>query len=219
MKFYGRSRKEDSEFQRRLETMDSEIDKLIAEAKKLSPDSGYESARDRLFAVEGRAAQNYWEMAKKLIGEKIEFPGRRRKGATDLVNSMLNYGYGMLYARVWRAVLQVGLNPYVSFLHAPQEGKPTLVFDLIEEFRTQAVDRAVFTMITRGELLELDTGTGLLAGETKRKVIQNVLERLGSLVTYRSKKVKLGDVIAHQAKRFAKCLEDGRRYRPFVGRY
>ena len=46
-----------------------------------------------------------------------------------------------------------GLHPCISFLHSFQDGKPTLVFDMIEEFRSQAVDRVVFSMITKGERL------------------------------------------------------------------
>ncbi|WP_449244649.1 CRISPR-associated endonuclease Cas1, partial [Desulfobacca acetoxidans] len=43
---------------------------------------------------------------------------------------------------MWRALLLAGLNPHISFLHSFQEQKPTLAFDLIEEFRSQVVDRA-----------------------------------------------------------------------------
>ena len=32
------------------------------------------------------------------MAEKAKFFGRVRRGATDEVNSMLNYGYGILYA-------------------------------------------------------------------------------------------------------------------------
>jgi CRISPR-associated protein Cas1 len=32
-------------------------------------------------------------------------------GATDLVNSLLNYGYGILYPRVHHALMLAGLNP------------------------------------------------------------------------------------------------------------
>jgi CRISP-associated protein Cas1 len=84
---------------------------------------------------------------KALLDEVILFEGRERQGATDLVNSLLNYGYGILYSKIWEAVIRTGLSPFISFLHKPQEGKPTLIFDLVEEFRPQAVDRAVFSMI------------------------------------------------------------------------
>ena len=53
------------------------------------------------------------------------------------------------YPRVWRVLLLASLNPHISFLHSFQEQKPTLAFDLIEEFRSQVVDRAILSMLTR----------------------------------------------------------------------
>ena len=220
MKFYGRSRKDDEQFQKALDAMEAEIDSLIAHAKEVKDNDGTEiKARDKLFSIEGRAASSYWGLVKMLLADDVTFSGRVRKGAGDLVNSILNYGYGILYARVWQAVALAGLNPYLSFLHEPQKNKPTLVFDMIEEFRSQAVDRAVFTMFTRGEYLDLNCKTGLLTEKSRKKVIENVLLRLASLVHYRGKKQQLAEVIRLQPRRLAVCIEEGKKYRPFVGRY
>ncbi len=45
---------------------------------------------------------------------------------------MLNYGYAILYARIWQALLAAHLNPFDSLIHTHREGKPTLVYDMIE---------------------------------------------------------------------------------------
>ena len=55
--------------------------------------------------------------------------------AKDLFNAILNYGYGVLYAQIEQAIILAGLDPYAGFLHADRPGKPSLVLDLIEEFR------------------------------------------------------------------------------------
>ena len=36
----------------------------------------------------------------------------------------LNYGYAILYGRVWQALLAAHLNPFDSLIHAHREGKP-----------------------------------------------------------------------------------------------
>ena len=41
-------------------------------------------------SAEGQAATMYWRMIKLLINRDVYFEGRERKGASDLVNSMLN---------------------------------------------------------------------------------------------------------------------------------
>jgi len=219
MKFYGRSRKDDEQFQKTLDVMETEIDSLVAHAKEVKGNGVETRVRDKLFSIEGRAASSYWGLVKMLLADDVVFSGRVRKGASDLVNSILNYGYGILYARVWRAVTLAGLNPYLSFLHELQKNKPTLVFDMIEEFRSQAVDRAVFTMFTRGENLDLNCKTGLLTDKSRKKVIENVLLRLASFVPYRGKKLQLAEVICLQPRHLAVCMEEDKKYRPFVGRY
>jgi CRISPR-associated protein Cas1 len=125
----------------------------------------------------------------------------------------------MLYPRVHHALVLAGLNPCISFLHSFQDGKPTLVFDMIEEFRPQAVDRVVFSMITKGERLELDPATGRLTKETVQKLIQNILERLAMPVRYRGQEKSLQDIIHLQAKRLATHLRGKESYRPFIGRW
>src|SRR5204862_398077 len=85
--------------------------------------------------------------------------GREGRGATDPLNAALNYGYGILYAQVERALLLAGLDPYAGFLHADRPGKPSLVLDLIEEFRQAVVDRTLIGQVNRGVAFALDEAT------------------------------------------------------------
>jgi CRISPR-associated protein Cas1 len=64
-----------------------------------------EGARNELLGVEGVSGRIYWEGVQTIIEGKHEFFGRVHRGATDKVNSMLNYGYGILYSQVWGAVV------------------------------------------------------------------------------------------------------------------
>lgn len=221
VKYYHKYRKRvDEDFARAFEDVEKEFDALLAELKAFAPaGEEYDAVRQRLFAFEGRGGNLYWQMIRLLLEDDVEFAGRERRGATDLVNSLLNYGYGMLYPRVHHALVLAGLNPCVSFLHTFQDGKPTLVFDMIEEFRPQAVDRVIFSMITKGEELAIDPKTSRLTKETVRKVIQNVLERLATPVRYRSQEKPLQEVIQLQAKLLAAHLHGKEKYRPFVARW
>lgn len=174
--------------------------------------------RGKLFAIEGQASSCYWEIIERMLNDDIEFEGRVRQGATDLVNSLLNYGYGILYSRIWEATLKAGLNPYISYLHKPQKGKPTLVFDLIEEFRQQAVDRAVYALITKGEELKMEKG--VLSNDTRRKVAEKVLERINTVESFRARKMRLSQIMKDQAKAVAEFLEGKvTSYRPYIGKW
>jgi len=77
-----------------------------------------EDARGEILAIEGRAAQHYWDGIRDLLVEDHDWPGRETRGAQDLVNSLLNYGYGVLASKVQQALILAGLDPFAGFIHA-----------------------------------------------------------------------------------------------------
>lgn len=193
------------------------MERLAAEAAEVeAPD--IETLRGRLLSIEGRAAELYWDLVEAVLNEDVDFEGRVRRGATDLVNCLLNYGYGILYSRIWDALHREGLHPGISYLHTFQEGKPTLTYDLIEEFRQQAVDRTIFPLITRGEELEVENGR--LSEETRKRVAVKVIERINTVETFRGKQMRLYEIMRHQAKALSDFLMDRTdRYRPYRAKW
>src|SRR5712692_1040045 len=108
-----------------------------------------ESMREQILSIEGRAAQKYWQTIARIIPAELEWPGRETRGALDRFNSALNYGYGILYCQVEKALTLAGLDAYGGYLHADRPGKPSLVLDLIEEFRQAVVDRTVIGLVNK----------------------------------------------------------------------
>jgi len=176
-----------------------------------------EDVREIILGAEGQAAQVYWQGVKELLKQDLDWPGRRTRGAQDVFNQALNYGYGVLYGQVERALILAGLDPYAGFLHADRPGKPSLVFDLIEEFRQQVVDRPLVGMVNKKVALQQDTG-GRLTLETRRAVAERILKRLEGKVRYEGKRVTLRTVLQSQARHLATFLRGEREtYEPFVG--
>lgn len=182
-------------------------------------DCPLDTLRGKLMAVEGRCAAAYWEYVRFLLEKEVPFPGRLRQGAEDPVNAALNYGYGILYGRVFEAVARAKLHPSLSALHAPSDtGVPTLTFDLIEEFRPQAVDRAIFTMIRKEHIPKIEEGK--LTEESRGKIAMKVLERLGRYEKFRGQSLRLHDIIMAQAKNYAKFLTgEEKNYSPYLGKW
>lgn len=217
-KYYHKYRKDrDKDFVEIFEDRINRMESLAREAARLSEED-LEIMRGKLFSIEGRAAICYWELVERALNDYIDFEGRIRKGAEDLVNSLLNYGYGILYSRIWEALLLSGLNPCISYLHKPQTGKPTLIFDLIEEFRQQAVDKPVFSLITKGEDLRIEKG--FLTDTTKKRVVEKILERINTVETFRGKEMRLTDIIKRQAKAVTSFIEGKtKHYRSYIGKW
>lgn len=197
---------------------DVKIKDLVKSLRSIVPDGDLSSQREKILGLEGTAARRYWELFSLMIPQEIEFPGRIRHGATDLVNSLLNYGYAVLSSRVELAILKSGLLPNVGFLHAAQPGKPVLAFDLIEEFRAAVVDRSVITILNRHEPAELEDG-GLLTIDARKRLVDRVTDRLSTVIAFRGRELTIGEIIQFQANAIVRHLDGRKRYRAFVERW
>ena len=102
---------------------------------------------DTLRGLEGTAGRLYWQTLSKLTPAPYQFAGRSFRPATDAFNAFLNYGYGVLYARVEKALMTAGIDPYVGFMHRDDYNQKSMVFDFIEPYRTH-VDRVVFRLFS-----------------------------------------------------------------------
>jgi len=169
--------------------------------------------RNNLLGVEGVSGRIYWEGVQEIIRGKVEFFGRVTRGATDKINSMFNYGYGILYSQVWGAVITAGLEPFAGFLHVDRPGKPSLVLDLVEEFRQPVVDRTVISHVNLGESIGMEGG--LLNAETRKGISRKILERMESRENYERKKYQIRSIIQIQARNLAAFLKGEREYRTF----
>ena len=175
--------------------------------------------RFELLSAEGRGAQRYWEGIRLLLRDDYDWPGRRTQGASDPINSALNYGYGILYGQVERAAVLAGLDPYAGFLHVDRSGKPSLVLDLIEEFRAPVVDRAILGLVNKGSSLVMDE-RGKLDPPTRKLLADRVIERLEAPVRYAGKQSTLRSVLQSQARHLAVFLRGDRpEYEPFVANW
>ncbi|TVX77541.1 CRISPR-associated endonuclease Cas1 [Corynebacterium sp. NML180780] len=134
-----------------------------------------------LFGIEGDAAARYFhEFVSMLRPAQMEalgwqWEGRHGRGASDPLNILLNYCYGLLRAEVLRAILSCGLDPHAGFLHSSGRNKPALALDLMEEFRAPLADSVVLSLVNRREIKTSDftyvNGAARLRDKARRKVI------------------------------------------------
>jgi CRISPR-associated protein Cas1 len=193
----------------------AELRDRVAELDALTGAS-IDAIREQLLSIEGRAAQRYWSVVGLLIPAELGWPGREGRGARDPFNAALNYGYGILYAHVERALVLAGLDPYAGFLHADRPGKPSLVLDAIEEFRQTVVDRTIIAFVNKGSAIDQDE-SGLLTESVRRRIAEKVRERLEGSEPYEGKRHALRLILQSQARHAATFLRGDREaYVPFV---
>jgi len=156
--------------------------------------------REELLGIEGEAARAYFDAITAFLPEGV-FERRIGRGAQDTVNSMLNYGYAVLMGAVWRGIHMSGLDPYAGYLHADRPGKPSLVLDMMEMFRTQAVDRIIVSMVRES----------VPQGDWRTEVARKVISRLSEKVNFRETRTEMSQVAVMISRELASYLRGERK--------
>jgi CRISPR-associated protein Cas1 len=102
---------------------------------------------DELRGVEGAASRAYFDLFRRCNRSEMPFEGRHKRGATDPINAMLNFGYTMLTRELEGFLEAAGLDPTIGFYHLADDDRPSLACDWVEEFRHVVVDRLVLKLI------------------------------------------------------------------------
>jgi CRISP-associated protein Cas1 len=140
---------------------------------------------EALRGLEGKAAALYFELFGLLFKKELPFYSnafrRVRRPPTDPVNSLLSFGYTLLHNNIFSLVRMKGMNPYIGFLHAEDKGNPSLINDLIEEFRT-IIDSMTLYTLNKGILRHKDfyyrkDKAGCFLSDEARKKFLEVFEQ------------------------------------------
>jgi CRISPR-associated protein Cas1 len=214
LRYFGKYRREaDPEAFAAIEATLPQLTRLEQELDAVTAPH-IDEARDTILGIEGRGGVAYWGVIQALLPQDLTFAGRIGRGATDPVNTCLNYGYGILYAQASGALSTAGLEPFAGFLHTDRPGKPSLVLDFVEGFRACVVDRAIIALLGRGWRPEYENGK--LTPPTRKRIAEAVLNRLEARDTLRGKRFRLKSIMVAQARSLATFLRDEGDYPVFV---
>lgn len=177
-----------------------------------------------LRGYEGAAAARYFKAVGRLIvNEAFSFTARNRRPPKDPINSLLSFGYVLLFNNVLSLLLAEGLNPYLGNLHGSEKKQTFLAFDLVEEFRSPIVDSLVIRLINQKFFKPTDfswpnqAGGIYLTNVAKRPFLKQFEKRLSleishpdvqTLVSYRR-------AIQLQVKRYRRSLLEGVPYKAY----
>jgi CRISPR-associated protein Cas1 len=171
---------------------------------------------------EGLSAAIYFSVFGRLLREPWIFQNRNRRPPRDPVNAMLSFGYTLLLSHVASAVVTSGLDPCVGFLHPEYRGRPSLALDLMEEFRSQVVDRLVLALVNQGVMKpenfsKIEDGGVYMETEARKLFMKYYAERLDVRVTDKrsGNTTTFRNHIFASAAAFAASLKTGSDYIPF----
>lgn len=140
----------------------------------------------KLRGWEGVASKIYFETLNFFIPENMQFAKRSQHPALDVVNALLNYGYGILYGKIEGALIKAGIDPYVGVFHRDDYNRPVLVYDVIELYRVW-VDYVVFSLVAQNSITDefysvKSDGSYWLEGLGRRVLIQSLNDYLDEVI-------------------------------------
>jgi CRISPR-associated endonuclease Cas1 len=102
---------------------------------------------DEIRRVHRLVTDMYYEIVARIIPPDLEFRRRTSRPYTDVINSTLSIGYGMLFGNACVSAIGARLDPDTGFLH---KGSGGLIYDLIEPFKTTMIDRPLIELVRGG---------------------------------------------------------------------
>ncbi len=144
---------------------------------------------------EGAASRLYFDTLNQLLQPEYQFDGRSRRPAKDIFNSLLNYGYGILYRQVETMLIVAGIHPYAGFLHGLEKVQKAMVFDFMEAYRPW-VDSAVFMLCSRKQATQKhveERPGGMWLSKEGKAILSNALRN-----AFDKKYIEVSDVVLSQ---------------------
>ena len=128
-------------------------------------------------------------LAPGIVGtEGFAFDGRNRRPPRDPINALLSFGYSLLLRECTAALVKVGFDPSVGFLHQPRPGRPGLALDLMEEFRPLVADSTVLAAVNNGAVQVSDfvraAGGVALTDGGRRSFLAGFERRMAQEITH-----------------------------------
>ena len=141
-----------------------------------------------------------------------DFRRRRDQGG---LNSMLNYGYAVLLARILQKMIAVGLDPTFGIGHVVRERATPLAYDLMEPFRVLVDARA---LAWADNLWKEADSEEKLTLEVTPEYKRWILGFLTQEIPYQKKKITAENVMEHVLRGFrsAVCAKRLGLYRPWT---
>lgn len=165
---------------------------------------------------EGISSKNYFSIISQIIRDDFCFDKRNRRPSRDPFNSMINFGYSVLCNEIYGCLESRGLNPYCGFLHEDRDNHPSLVSDMIEEWRAPIVDATVLSLVQGNEITinqfdYLEDGSCRMNKEAITIFLSKMEHKMYTemnYLSYLSKPVSFRRALWHQAEKLAKAIDN-----------
>lgn len=180
----------------------------------------------QLRGIEGSSAAAFYRGFAQCLRGALSFSHRSRRPPTDPVNSLLSFGYTILFHNCYSYMTARGFDTAIGLYHEPGRGHPALVSDLMEELRAPVVDSVVLAVINRRMFAPADFYLGegdpqpcLMQDQARVRFIEALEDKMQGQVSHPdvSHPVDWRRVVDLQVLRLRRFLEGAvDRYQPYL---
>jgi len=210
---------------------DTDLEAVVTRMKEARDRALGAVSIDQLRGIEGSAAAAFFQGFGRCLRGSLTFTHRVRRPPTDPVNSLLSFGYTLVFYNVYAYLRARRLDPAVGMYHEERAGHPALASDLVEELRAPIVENLLLSIVNRSQLGPEDFVYGepsspdgprpcRLADDARVRFFRAYEERMASTMNHpdSSTPVNWRRVIDLQALRMRRWIEGAvSMYQPFDG--
>ncbi len=197
------------------------IARTIHVMKAVGQKVGKAADSQHIMGYEGLAARLYFAALGSMMEPALYARSRSMRPPRAPFNSLISFGYTLVFYELYTALLQCGLHPYIGFLHALRNDHPALASDLLEEWRPVLIDSLALSLLRRGEMTAEDfegtpqTGVYLTAG-SRKKFLCAYEQKMNQCHQYGGAARSFRHTLRHQAKRYYQAVmtRDASYYEP-----
>lgn len=183
------------------------FDKSISQLKNKK-----ELSKEFILGIEGVSASFYFDYLKEMSLFSSSFEYRTKRHSEEITNIALNYGYAILFNFIYKACINAGLEPYYGVLHSVRSAKPSLILDIMEEYRSFVVDRNIIKL--RSKLSNTKDFEKI-----KKELASAILKTLSKKYKYNHRKLTLESIIQRQVYKISGYFCAQNRYKSYIFRW
>ena len=164
-------------------------------------------------------------MFNDIIKNQFHLSVRSRRPPLDNINALISFGNSLMYTTVLGEIYQTTLDPRIGYLHSTNERRFTLNLDIAEIFKPVIVDRAIFSLLNRGEITKKDfdkSFNGILLTERgKKKFLEEYNKKLETVIKHPrlNTNVSYKRLIRLEIYKIQKHIIENQEYEGFVARW
>jgi len=169
-------------------------------------------SKEYILGIEGVSASFYFEYFKVMELFPSTFIYRTKRYSEEITNIALNYGYAILFNFIYKSCINAGLEPYYGVLHSVRSAKPSLILDIMEEYRSFVVDRNIIKLkakLSKAKDFE----------KVKKDVASAILKTLSKKYKYNHRKLSLESIIQRQVYKVSGYFCSQNKYKSYIFRW